>query len=118
MLSATERGQVSIEILLLAAVIIAMSIAVFMYYISIMDTTTALQVIKVAALKQVSESDELFTIERVEYKTSGTGNVIFCITTKPTSANLDLGAIETAVVDRTSFEAANISIELNTSSCD
>jgi len=105
------KGQVSIEILLIAAVVIAMSLAVFSYYIQIRDTTNALQVMKLEALDQIAESEQEFTIEKLDYKISEDGQADFCIFTDPADAGpLNKVKIEAAIALRTSFEQEDVHV--------
>ena len=46
-----KRAQVSIEILVLTSAIIMITISVFGYYLQIADTTMAIELLKIEALK-------------------------------------------------------------------
>lgn len=112
-----KRGQVSIETLMLATIVIMLSLAVFAHYLQIMDTTTAMQAVKLETLKQIEQTDKQHTIEKIEYQIGDTGPTItFCITTKPAGTNqmtLEDTPIIKKVAELTAFEEADISISHN-----
>lgn len=62
-----EKGQVSIEILLIAGVIIMMSMAAFGYYTSIRQSTLALELLKVEALRAIDEKGENVVIAKIDF---------------------------------------------------
>ena len=119
MFSVEKKGQVSIEILLLALIVIAISVAVFSYYTQIMSITNALQSLKIAALDKIAESDQEFVITNVEYKLDGAGGVDFCIFTTWNGTGQDPltsdNGIKDAIALRTGFEVGDIDIYHNQS---
>ena len=121
MFSVEKKGQVSIEILLLALIIMAISVAVFSYYTQIMSTTNALQTLKIAALDKIAESDQEFVISSVEYKLWGAGVVDFCIFTTWDGTGQDPltndDEIKDAIALRTGFDASNIIVFHNHEVC-
>jgi hypothetical protein len=111
-----QKGQVSIEALLLAAVIIFMGVSVFGYYIQIKDSTTGMEAAKIEALRQVSQAGQKVTIERIEYKYSpavGT-DIRFCIFYEAEAGfSFDQGKLRNEIASLTAFEAAAIEIQEN-----
>lgn len=116
-----ERGQVSIEILLLAAVILTIGIVVLSYYSQIKDSTTSLQLLKVETLRLLDGKQEQFTMQEMKYKIAG-GNVHFCISTKP--LDIDSDNMEDALEDKLTahnvFLGRNVAVHYNRNlgSCD
>jgi len=112
-----EKGQVSIEILLIAGIVILLSVTVFGYYLSVRDSTTGMQVLKVAVLKQIDVEPKLYTMEKIEYKIDQTaGTVTFCVFTKPdapAALPLNTAAVETLIEDSTAWEPGQVIVSHN-----
>ncbi len=108
-----KRAQVSIEILVLTSVVIILSLTVFGYYTQIMDSTTAMQLLKVEALKHVEKAEEPTIIEKIEYKIdAATGAVDFCLFTNPGDL-LDATAkanIQLLIEDKTGFAQNSVQL--------
>ncbi len=115
-----EKGQVSIETLLLASIIIMMSISVLGYYTRIMSPTMALEIIEVETLKQLDATNYQYFIEEIGYKAEtscagGTEVICFCIMLDPVDNILDTDAIEEIVENTTGYEPDTVSIVQNNS---
>ena len=115
-----ENGQVSIETLLLAGIIIMMSISVLGYYTRIMDSTIALETIEIETLKQIDAEPGKYFIEAIEYKTEAGCEPLnpdittcFCIMLEPAINILDTVEITNAVEDVTNYTPETISITQN-----
>jgi len=104
-----EKGQVSIETLLLAAVVLMISITVLSYYAQIKDSTTAMQLLKVEALKKVDETQGLTVIEKIDYKIAG-GQIDLCLFTDPGGLldGIAKTAVEDLIEEKTEFGTVNI----------
>ena len=117
----SKKGQVSLETLLLAAVIIMISTGIFSQYLQIMDTTLAMQATKLETLKQIEAEDTPHFIEIIEYKVNNIpppSTITLCISTLPGNPNqmtLDQNPIKQRVAAITSFEEADITISHNNS---
>jgi len=104
------KGQVSLEILLLASVIIFFSLAVFSYYNQVRDSTVGMQAAKVETLRQIDEVPGLYTMESLEYTINiALGEVTFCIFTNPRAGfTLDTAAVENAIEGNTGFKEVTV----------
>jgi len=105
-----SSGQVSIETLLIGLFILIMGMAVLSYYTTIQDSTTAMELVKVAALNKISSVEESYSIEKIDYAVSGT-EVTLCIYFKPdglTFTGEEELKIKQSIVDATSFETVRI----------
>lgn len=112
-----KKGQVGIEVLLLTAVIIMICISIFGYYIGIMDTTTAMEMIEVETLRQLDAKPGQYFIKAIDYKLDDSSPPIrayFCIELEPGPAGLDTSGIQAVVEGATGFAAGSTSISENT----
>lgn len=102
-----KKAQVSIEILLLASIILLISLSVFSYYTRIRDSTIGIELIKVRGLERIEEMEKLMIIEKIDYKIDNVADtVFFCIFTDPDELLWDAGeelALEQTIVDVTGF---------------
>ncbi len=118
-----EKGQVSIETLLLAGIIIMMSISVLGYYTRIMDSTTAIEIVSIETLKQLDSVDKQYYIVEIDNKLVNeceTGNVLsnacFCIMFDPADNVLDpskIAEIAEVVVELTNYSEESVIITQN-----
>jgi len=117
-----EKGQVSLETLVLAMIILIFSTSVLSHYTQISDTTMAMYLLDTETLKEIDRAGEVVVKEGIEYKIDGaTGDLELCLFTRSTSgADLISAAaestIETLVTDRTSFTTVNFH-ENNPNAC-
>jgi hypothetical protein len=105
-----KKAQVSIEILLLASIILLISVSVFSYYTSIRDSTIGIELIKVRGLEQIEDPEiieGLMIIEKIDYKIDTMlDTVFFCIFTDPDDTLWDADEellLEQEIVDLTGF---------------
>ncbi len=107
-----EKGQVSLEMLVLALVILLFSTSVLSHYTQISDTTMALYLLDTETLKEIDRAGELFVKEEIDYKINDTtGDLELCLFTRSESgANLIAvpGDIEDLIEDRTGFTTVNL----------
>jgi len=115
-----EKGQVSIETLLLAAIIIMMAVSVLGYYTRIMDSTTAIEVVRVETLKQLDSVDKQYYIVEIGNKLANeceTGNPLsnacFCIMLDPADNVLDPSDIASVVEELTNYPVGSVIITQN-----
>ena len=115
-----EKGQVSIETLILAGIIIMLSISVLGYYTKIMGTTIALETIEIETLKQIDAEPGQYFIKAIDNKAEANcdpanslATICFCIMLDPADPILNIADITNAVVGATSYEEEKISIEQN-----
>ena len=85
-----RKAQVSIEILLLAGIIIFLSMFVFSYYTRINETTFAMELTKVEVLGWIEAENKGVNhiIEKIDYSLNG-NNVDLCIFTLPRAPALE-----------------------------
>ena len=95
-----EKGQVSIEALLLTSIIIMLSLSVFGYYIRIANQTIALETIEIEILKQIDANPGQYFIKAIEYKpglgcdlASPLNETCFCVMLEPADNVLNTGNI-------------------------
>ena len=102
-----KKAQVSIEILLLAGIIILISVSVFSYYTRIKDSTLGIELIKVRGLERIEEMEGLMIMEKIDYKIdTELDTVFFCVFTDPEEPLWDADeelALEQEIVDLTGF---------------
>jgi len=119
-MSGEERGQVSIEALVLAGVIILMSMAVFSYYIQIKGSGEALQLLKIEALKKIDSIDEDLTLGKISYAVNGSA-ITLCLFTNDGSDVWDAteaAAVQDLIQERTGFtDGVVIEQNISPSSC-
>ena len=119
-----EKGQVSIETLLLAAIIIMMAVSVLGYYTRIMDSTTAIEVVRIETLKQLDSVDKQYYIVEIDNKLVNeceTGNPLssacFCIMLEPADDLADdvlvPSGIEDAVERLTNYPIGSVVVTQN-----
>lgn len=83
-----NKAQVSIEILLLAGIVIFLSVTVFSFYTRISETTTAVELTKVELLRWIDEEQGgSHSICNIEYTITG-DSVDWCVFTEPKSPAL------------------------------
>jgi hypothetical protein len=112
-----KGGQVSIEILLITGVVIMLSIGTMGYYTRIMDTTTAMEIIEIEALRQIDAMQGQYFIKAIDYKVDGSSppiGIYFCIELEPGMAGLDTAAIQAEVEGKTGFGTGTVSVTENT----
>jgi hypothetical protein len=112
-----KRAQVSIEILLIAGIIMLLSVSVFSYYTRIRDSTVAMELIKIKALRQIEEMETLAIVEKIDYRIDRLADtVIFCVSTDPEDPIWDAveeDALEQTVEDATGFSEGSVDILQN-----
>lgn len=90
-----KKGQVSIETLLLAGIIIMITISILGYYTRIMDSTTAIEVVRIETLKQLDAVDKQYYIVEIDNKLengcagNASSNACFCIMLDPADTQTD-----------------------------
>ncbi len=107
------RAQVSVEVLLVALVILAISTSVLSYFFTINDSTTAMQLLKLSVLNKMGELDSFASIEKIDFGISGstiTLDLYIKSSETITAADLDLSDIETLIVKNTKFDFATINL--------
>ena len=114
-----KKGQVSIELLLIVGVVIMLSLGAFGYYTRIMDTTTAMEIIKIETLRQIDAMPEQYFIKAIGHKIDSSSppiGVYFCIELEPepVPAILNTTIIEDAVESKTGFAIETVSVTENT----
>ncbi|MDP2974140.1 MAG: hypothetical protein Q8N60_03755, partial [Candidatus Diapherotrites archaeon] len=106
-----SRGQASVELLLVALIVLAGSIAIASYYININDSVTATALLKVKVLEKTSGLSYFAYIEKIEPKVSGS-TIDFYLSAEPatkvTCGELGLiesgeGIIKDLIMDKTNF---------------
>ena len=106
-----SSGQVSIEALLLALIILTMSIAVLSYYTSIQNSSTAMELLKAHVLGQLGGLDGAAFIEKIDYSTSGSAIILnLHVKGTVTRGALDLNGAEDLIEEKTDFEDAEIKL--------
>jgi len=110
-----KKGQVSLEMLMLALAILLFGASVLSYYTQISDSTMALYLLDTETLKAIDAADEIFVKEKIEYKIdAATSDLELCLFTTSTSGGnlLDAAAIasiENIVGNKTGFATVNLS---------
>ncbi len=84
-----ERGQVSFEILLLTTFVIAVTIAVSGYYLTIRDSTVAMQLSKTHALDQIERTEGSYTLSSIDFEVQ-TDSITMFLETTPATFNCEL----------------------------
>jgi len=117
-----RKGQVSIEILLIAGIVIMISMSVFSNYTQIRQSTLAMQFLKVEAIKAIDANPEQLIIEKIDYKIAD-NDLDICIFTLPpgtepekaiwdtsnlTPPEVDEMDIEDIIKDRTGFDSVDV----------
>lgn len=111
-----DGGQTSIELLLVALIILAGSIAIASYYTNINGSITAMELLKVKVLEKTSELGYFAYIEKIDQTVSGS-TINFTLYLKgdkqPDCGALGLvetgdGTIKDLIMDKTNFKTINI----------
>lgn len=114
------RGQVSLEILIIAVIALLFSIGILSYYTQISDSTMALYLLDVHTIKAIDSADEVFVKERIDYRADpATSTLTLCLFTRNENGNAllspaDTASIETLIQARTKF--SNVTLLENPSS--
>ncbi len=120
-----ERAQASIELLLVALIVLAGSIAIASYYTNINDSVTATALLKVKVLEKTGGLGYFAYIEKIEPKINGS-TIDFYLSAEPaTKVRCDeLGLIESGegsikgiIMDKTNFETVNIYLNESPTPC-
>jgi hypothetical protein len=108
------KGQVSLEMLMLALVILLFSASVLSYYTQISNSTMAMYLLDIEVLKEIDRTGEVVVKEGIEYRIdTATSTLDLCLFTKSTSGNnllsvAKIASIENNIQDKTSFPAVNL----------
>jgi hypothetical protein len=109
-----DRGQASIELLIIALIVLAGSIAIASYYTNINDSVTAMEFLKVKVVEKTGELSYFAYIEKIYPHVSGsTIDFDLCMKSDKTLQREDLGLDE--IEDwikkpKTNFDTVNISL--------
>ena len=114
-----RKGQVSFEILLLTTIIFSMAIWVNSHYLSIKDSTLALQLTKLHAVKQIDGSDSLHTIARMDFQETSPTEIIIKIDIAGTldCVAFDAAGLKSVIAENTKYGPDGVTIELNGNTC-
>ena len=101
-----SRGQASVELLLVALIVLAGSIAIASYYTNINDSVTATALLKVKVVEKTSGLSYFAYIEKIEPKVSGsTINFTLIMKSEKTpaelQADLELDSIDSFIEGKT-----------------
>ncbi|MCX6799063.1 MAG: hypothetical protein NTW59_03145 [Candidatus Diapherotrites archaeon] len=100
------------ETLIIALIVLMAGMYIVSYYFSIKDSTTAMEILKVAALEKIDKMPVAYSIQKIDYVIAGNA-ISLCLYTNPAS-DFDLSAeeegIRETIENATSFETVNISI--------
>ena len=111
-----SRGQASVELLLVALIVLAGSIAIASYYTNINDSVTATALLKVEVVENAGKLDYFVYIDKVKSSVSGS-TIDFNLSAEPatnvTCGKLGLtesgeGSIKDLIIKKTAFETINI----------
>ncbi len=110
-----DRAQTSIELLIIALIVLAGSIAIASYYTNINDSVTAMELLKVKVVENAGKLDYFVYIDEVKPAVSGL-TIDFNLSAEPdtlTCSELGLtgsgeGTIKDLIMDKTNFETINI----------
>ena len=109
-----EEGQISLEMLLLALVILLLSASILSYYIQIGDSSMAMYLLDTETLKAIDEANEVVVKEGMEYRIDNAASSLeLCLFTRSTSGNPLLNAAERANIEdfieaNTNFSTVNL----------
>jgi len=107
-------GQLSSETLIVSLVILAMGVAIVSQYFPVKDSTTAMEMLKIGALKKIDSMQQKYTISKIDYVIAGSA-ISLCLYTSPSlsfSADEET-SVENSILASTSFT----SVEINPPSC-
>ncbi len=105
------RGQVSFEILLITMVVFTATIWVSSYYFAIKDSTLAMQLTKIHALKQIEESDSLYTIEKIDFEEQSETEINLTLKSCPNSIpRFDTSTIQDKIAANTKYTAVSVTV--------
>ena len=117
------RAQLSSETLIVSLVILAMGVAIVSQYFPLKDSTTAMEMLKIGALKKIDSMQEKYAISKIDYVIAGSA-ISLCIYTAPSSGfefSTEEGGeedtIKGAIAGATGFTTGDITIWENPSSC-
>lgn len=113
-----KKAQVSFEVLLITAIVFAMAIWVSSYYLEIKDSTLALQFTKIHTLKQIENSPNTYTIEKIDFEETAADAILLKINTSPNDFQCDGFSPEElaqTITNNSKYTAA--AIELNGIPC-
>ena len=109
-----NKGQSSFEMLIGAVVIMALAIFILNNYLSLSDSTVALSIMKVEAIKELSKKSELVTLDKITFTEDLATKVItFDIITNPATTppiDLDLNQAINIVETKTKFTDVELKI--------
>lgn len=120
-----KKGQVGFEILLITAIVFMVVIWISGYYLSIKDSTLAMQLAKVHTIKQISKSEGLYTIQKIDFEENSPTDCLVgveCITLKINVPETGFGcnnleSTELANLVRGNTKYSIVNIVLNGTSC-
>lgn len=94
-MSLIPRGQSSLELLLVAAAVISITVGVLAIATKENSTTTALSIVKAQAISKLNEVPGNYLITRIDYKESGSAICFNIITNKAVTETIsfDMNAI-------------------------
>ncbi len=107
-----SRGQVSIELLLIALAVLAVSISVLSFYITIDDSTLAMELLRLGVVEKTGGLEYSAFLEKINYTVEGP-TINFDLVVTPDSAtcnDLDLETVKGTILDKTEFTTVNISL--------
>jgi hypothetical protein len=110
---------VSFEILLITTIVFSMAIWVNSHYLSIKDSTLALQLTKLHAVKQIEGRDSQHTIESMDFQETSPTEIIIRIdiTGALDCAAFDAAGLKSLIAENTKYEPTGIALELNGNIC-
>lgn len=113
-----HRAQLSIEVVLIVAVVFLISLLVFGNYFSISDSTIALITLKAEILKELNKQDDLYTIGKIEFLDCG-NNAKFNVITEPESPDpsINTSQIEDEIEQKTKWDSIQLTFNATDFSC-
>jgi len=102
-----NRGQISFEILLLTAIILAAAIGVSTYYLSVKGATLAMQLTKVYTLNEIDRAGDGHTIEKISFQELGT-TITLTVKTCPAAIGFASADLRTTILNNTKYTNATI----------
>tara|TARA_Y100000310_G_scaffold345396_1_gene464446 strand:- start:11848 stop:12201 length:354 start_codon:yes stop_codon:yes gene_type:complete len=113
-----KKGQVSFEILMLTAVILATVIWVGSYYLSIKDSTLALQVTKIHTLGKIGASGETYKIDKIDFIETEDDKITIEIMTSPDDFDCsEFDSVDLTQIIQTNTKYLTVTLEVNGASC-
>lgn len=108
-------GQSSFEMLIGAVVIMSLAVFILTNYISLSDSTTALSIMKIETIKELSKKPELITLDKITFtEDTATKTITFDILLNPVKnppIDLDLNSAIQTVQNKTKYN--NVEIKIN-----